>query len=168
MIWTITAEGAGASGLFVRFESIENLFGGTGNDGFQMNGTLLGAVGLNGGGGTDTLAGPDTVNVWAVTGNGIGTLNTDTKFTSIERLIGGNDNDRFDIGASGALAFVSGGAANPARPTVNELDLADAAAPVTVNLAGGHRRRDRLDRQHQQGRRTDGRHGHAGRPDRSG
>ena len=138
LIWTITAENAGSGGPFLRFESVENVVGGAGADGFQLNGPLTGTIGLDGGGGSDTLAGPNTVNIWVVSGVGAGTINADTTFASIERLVGGSNADRFDIGDAGQITgSIDGGTVDPAAPPVDELDFADAAAAVTVNLQAG-------------------------------
>ena len=140
LIWTITGENAGASGAFIRFEGIENLYGGTGADGFLMVGSLLGTVGLDGGGGIDTLAGPDVVNVWTVTGIGSGAVNantpTPTKFAAIERLIGGSDDDRFDIGSAGQMSFISGGLVTPVSNWTSDQLIPQLTTGQTVRWVG--------------------------------
>jgi len=53
------------------------------------------AVTINGGGGSNSLQGPDTTNDWQVTGLDAGTLNGITHFTSVQNLIGGSGPDTF-------------------------------------------------------------------------
>src|SRR5439155_378227 len=108
-IWIVTGDDAGTGGTnFLKFDTVEKLTGRAGADGFQITGGKI-SGGIDGGGGSDTLVGPDTApsgggpNLWTVdwleippsTGvftNG-GTLNGGTTeatpFLSIEKLVGG-------------------------------------------------------------------------------
>src|SRR5262249_17362304 len=70
--WNITSADSGTVGN-VTFYGIPNLTGGTANDTFKFAGGSL-SGGLNGGGGNDTVVGPNTNNTWNITGTNAGTL----------------------------------------------------------------------------------------------
>jgi hypothetical protein len=76
-----------------------NLTGGTGSDRFELSGDPGAAVSLKGGGGSDTLAGPNQVNTFRVTGTNAGTLDfaTDLRFSSVENLEGNAQADTFQF-----------------------------------------------------------------------
>jgi autotransporter-associated beta strand protein len=84
---------------------------------------------VNGGGGNDTLVGPDTANTWKLTGSGTGSVGKVT-FSQMAILKGGAAADRFQFGAAGRVPLlVDGGGGS------NTLDYSiDGGAAVVVNL----------------------------------
>ena len=68
------------------------------------------AVAFDGGGGSDTLAGPAVDSTWNVTGASSGSLGS-VSFADVEQLVGAADNDDTFVLASGAsIESVDGGA----------------------------------------------------------
>jgi hypothetical protein len=107
---------------------------GTGNDRFVFtNTTPLGAnVTLAGGGGNDTLQGPDTTNVWQILGANSGTLDSLISFSAIHNLTGGAAADTFALHTGGSISgTIDGGGGT------NTLDYSAQTGPVTVNLGAG-------------------------------
>ncbi|MGA8048966.1 MAG: LEPR-XLL domain-containing protein, partial [Burkholderiales bacterium] len=102
--WSITGQDAG-SVAGVAFSGIENLEGGASADTFVFD--VAGALngGIDGGAGSDTVAGANKANLWNVNGTDAGTLNG-IAYASVENLLGGSDNDTFALMAAG---IVSGG-----------------------------------------------------------
>src|SRR5262249_52909637 len=73
-----------------------SILAGRGNDTFLIqNGFPLAPVFLDGGGGTNTLQGPDSPNTWQVTGTNGGSLNGTVGFASVQNLLGGAPDDTF-------------------------------------------------------------------------
>ncbi|MFO0881574.1 MAG: choice-of-anchor Q domain-containing protein [Gemmataceae bacterium] len=102
------------------------LNGMAGPDTFVLAG---GSASISGGTGSDTLVGPDSANVWALVGDGTGTLNG-IFFTGIENLTGGSADDTFHFSGTGSVTgSIRGGAG------VNTLDYLAYATPISVNLA---------------------------------
>jgi acrosin len=129
--------------------------GGTAADTFTLSGAGNITGTIAGGAGTNTLAGNNLANTWAVTGANSGTL-TDTNgtnaFTGIQNLTGGTGADTFTLpggsisgvidGGAGTDTLVSGNAAN--TWTINGANagtLFDGAITTTFanveNLTGG-------------------------------
>ena len=106
--WTINAANGGTLSTGSTFASFENLTGGSANDNFVLSGgTISGAI--NGGGGSDTLAGSTT---YSITGANAGIATGVASFTSIETLTGTGGNDTFTL-QSGVATFngtINGGA----------------------------------------------------------
>jgi hypothetical protein len=128
--WNITGWNAGNLGN-VTFSNVQNLTGGTANDTFVMgmNGGLLGSI--NGGGGNDTLVGPNIGRNWYVTGTNSGAI-ASTNFTSIANLTGGSGDDTFQFFNNASVTgTIDGGGGT------NELFYAMYATGVNVNLALG-------------------------------
>jgi hypothetical protein len=102
--WNVTGANAGDVGGLT-FTGIEKLIGGSATDNFIVGptGSLSGM--LSGGGGEDSLTGPDAANTWQVTDADAGTLNG-LVFTAIETLIGGLQQDGFTMVLTG---FMTGG-----------------------------------------------------------
>ena len=116
------------------FSDVENITGGSGADTFNLlaGGSISGQI--DGGTGSDTLVAPDTDNAWALSGSNAGKVNA-TDFIGIENLTGGTANDTFTVAAGASISGnVSGGAFDPAAPTVNTLDYSTRGSPVSVNL----------------------------------
>src|SRR5262249_12315506 len=89
---------------------------------------------IDGGAGRNSLAGPDGVNIWHVSGADAGTLSgislgSPVRFTSIQNLVGGADADRFafEEGATLSGSVDGGGGANA-------LDYAAYTTDVAVIL----------------------------------
>ncbi len=112
---------------------VENLTGGSGADEFTIvaDGSISGQI--NGGAGSDTLIGPDAVNVWTLSGANAGKVGT-TDFVGIENLTGGNANDTFKLQAAGSVGGVIDGGAASTTPSVDSLDYSSRGSPVSVNL----------------------------------
>src|SRR5207248_4241011 len=78
-----------------------DLVGGTGADVFRAVATLPGVpVAIDGGGGADTLVGPDLLNNWRVNAPDAGSVGN-VSFTRVGGLTGGALDDKFIL-ASGA------------------------------------------------------------------
>ena len=147
--WTIDGADSGSGGTFLRFDSVEQLTGGTADDIFRVTGSLSGALGggaggLNGGGGAgvDTLVAGDVANTWTLTGAGAGTMHatadTDpthvTHFAGFENLRGGSDIDNFSVATAGALSGILDGGAPGTATVVDTVDFTAHAAGITIDL----------------------------------
>jgi len=149
VVGPIPETGATAGYRLVRFE---NLTGGTQSDVFQVygDGAVSGVV--NGGGGSDTLLTADLENTWSIQSKNAGqvtqsrdpSLPTSFKFSNIENLTGGTDDDTFQF-ADGAVVtgkIVGGGGDNTLdyslyKTAVNVNLLTGAATGVFGGAAGG-------------------------------
>jgi Ca2+-binding RTX toxin-like protein len=108
---------------------------GTGTDRFNVNALRGGTAryDLDGGAGTDTLAGPNQANLWEVLGLNMGELNERVAFEEAETLIGNAADDRFRFAAAGAVdQAVSGGSGG-----FDTLDYSLLGVAVDVDLAAG-------------------------------
>src|SRR5262249_1946049 len=134
--WTLTGLDAGTLNQ-VSFSSIQNLVGGTATDLFsvQAGAGLDGSI--TGGGGPDSLTGPNATapTTWTLPGTAAGTLanagllSAPIAFSGVTSLVGGSGADAFLMqGAAGGFASANGGAG------ANTLDYSGYAGPVTVNL----------------------------------
>ncbi len=93
---------------FVGVKSIEVLAG-EGDDTVQLLSVITVDTSLQGGGGDDTLIGPDEEVDWILTDNGAGTV-ADIAFSDFERLVGGNAADSFQLQPGGTVALgIDGG-----------------------------------------------------------
>jgi hypothetical protein len=106
-----------------------------GNDSLTLDlslGAFANAIQFDGGAGTNTLFGPNQVNVWNITAANAGNIPSLITFTNVQNLTGGPDRDVFSfknpITMSGRL---DGGAGS------NWLDYSALAFKVYVNLATG-------------------------------
>ena len=114
----------------------DSLDGGLGNDtvnGGKGNDTLVGSTDLDvlaGQADSDTLEGPDVTATWTITGTNAGRINDgQSKFNTMESLIGGEDNDTFVVGASGSVkGRIDGGGG------VNKLDYIKVSGQTVINL----------------------------------
>ncbi len=107
-LWEITGQDAGRLNGDV-FTGVETLLGGAVADTF----VILAAVALiskliNGRSGDDELKGNDGVNLWNITSENAGMLNSQA-FVDIECLIGGEDTDNFVFTDAGSIGIVDGG-----------------------------------------------------------
>jgi hypothetical protein len=105
---------------------------GSGNDSLKLVGTAPGtAVTFNGGGGANTLAGPDVASTFNITSLNAGTVGN-VIFGSTQDLVGGAGNDTFAFTNGGSLAgSIDGGGGS------NTLDYSGYTGDVTVNLRLG-------------------------------
>src|SRR5262249_43922435 len=127
--WILTGVNTGRLNGNVNFTSIQNLLGGVAQDVFAMapTGSLTGT--LDGGGGTNTLLGPNLNNIWNVTGSNAGKLNASVNFKNIQNVIGGSLADVVLLQTAGSLAGnLNGGAGT------NTINYANYVGDVTVNL----------------------------------
>jgi Ca2+-binding RTX toxin-like protein len=130
--WNLTGPNAGtvtnATGT-TSFTGVENATGGTAADSFVIGpGATLGGS-IDGGAGSDTVTGPDRVNLWTVTGANAGAV-AGVNFANVENLAGGAADDRFVFANGASVAgTVSGGTGT------DTLDYSAYATPVAVNLA---------------------------------
>src|SRR5262249_12682063 len=107
------------------------LVAGKGNDTFSAIATASAAsVSVNGGGGSETLIGPNATSAWTINGPNAGTLGN-VSFTAVQNLTGGTGLDAFTFGSGGSVSGkVDGGGGG-----FDWLDYAASTTPVTVNLA---------------------------------
>jgi Ca2+-binding RTX toxin-like protein len=106
---------------------------------------------LNGGSGTDALAGPTGPHNWEIDSSGAGSLdNTGFFYTSINKLIGSSGNDTFNVGEGAWDGSIIGGAGNDTyylngtdvSGSIDGVSGADMLffgyrTPITVNLITG-------------------------------
>jgi hypothetical protein len=98
-----------ANGSTTRSTNVESLriVGGNGND--QLN-VVSGSASFDGGLGSDRVAAVAGTNLFAITGVGVGNLNSTVTYTAIESLQGGTGADTFSFSAAGRLTgLVLGG-----------------------------------------------------------
>src|SRR5262249_24628250 len=67
-------------------------------------------VTINGGGGNNTLQGPNSANTWHITGPNSGTLNGTVTFVSVQNLVGGSAGDAFYFQTGGSMTGTIDGA----------------------------------------------------------
>ncbi|MBV1961539.1 MAG: filamentous hemagglutinin N-terminal domain-containing protein, partial [Immundisolibacteraceae bacterium] len=103
--------------------------GGDGTNVFQISVANVDSV--TGGTGTDTIQGRDQVNIWNITGGGIGDV-AGTNFTGIENLTGGSNSDDFQFatGSSVSGTIDGGGGTDTLDYNTDNFGIA-----VTVDLA---------------------------------
>jgi len=153
--WTVTANNTGtvdpgATGTKItNFTNVQELTGGALDDSFTFTTTtaqLTGTTGIDGGGGANTVTGPNFNTNWTVTGGDTGTINPGsgaTTLTNIESFIGGTANDTFTFtGATSQLTAAVGidgvaGANNVIGPniTTNWTITGDDQGTINPELA---------------------------------
>jgi Ca2+-binding RTX toxin-like protein len=105
---------------------------GAGNDTVKVGTSMAGKLTVNGGGGSDTLVGPNATNTWNITGSSAGDLNADTKFMAVENLVGGTGSDTFKFrDGMGITCALNGGSGT------DTLNYSAYTIGVTVNLRTG-------------------------------
>jgi Ca2+-binding RTX toxin-like protein len=110
-----------------------SILGGSGNDTFTVASPLsANGIKIDGGGGTNTLIGPNTANTWRISGLDRGALGR-ISFVSFANLVGGPGVDKFQFAPSGQLSgTIDGGGGGG-----DWLDYSRFHNAVTVNLATG-------------------------------
>jgi hypothetical protein len=111
----------------------DTLTGGTGNDTFIVASTQATGTVVTGGGGFDTLDGANITNLWTITGQGVGKLNTQVSFSAITNLVGGTGLDVFKFTGTGSVPGWINGNGAPTNQG-DWLDYSALTASVTVNL----------------------------------
>jgi hypothetical protein len=94
------------------------------------------AVTLDGGGGSNTLVGPNITNTWTVSAPNAGSLDG-IGFTSFQNLVGGTGVDTFKFGPKGQVSSINGGGAPAGQGDWLNYSAFPSTSPVTVNLATG-------------------------------
>jgi hypothetical protein len=112
--------------------SAVKILGGMGNDMFTVASPLSATgIKIEGGGGTNTLAGPPTANTWAITGQNSGSLDT-IAFSNFQSLVGGATSDAFQFSpANASIGTINGGSG------AATLDYSRYSTRVSVNLGDG-------------------------------
>ncbi len=101
---------------------------------------------VNGGGGTDTLVGPNVASTFSVTGSYSGTLSVSAdstftapqvSFTGIQNLVGGSAADTFAVssGATFTNGTIAGGGSGSDMVTI---DMGSSVGPMTVTDTGSN------------------------------
>jgi hypothetical protein len=99
---------------------------------FDLTG-WTGTATVTGVGGSNTLIGPASANVWNITGANAGNVNGAIAFSGIANLTGGQLADAFKFGPDGSVSGTVNG-----KGGSNTLDYSgDGGAPVLVNLQTG-------------------------------
>jgi hypothetical protein len=110
--------------------------GDSGNDTLTLDtddGSFIPAGGLtfDGGGGSDTLVGPNTTNSWNISGTNSGTLDSNVSFTNVANLTGGSGADTFTFQPAGMVTGKVDG-----RAGSDTLDLLAAGAQAVATGSG--------------------------------
>ncbi len=88
------------------------------------------SVKLIGGGGKNTLTGPDFDTIWTITGPNSGFIGSNVQFLGFQNLAGGAGNDHFMVkNGQGVSGTIDGGGGS-----ANVLDYSDFTAQVVVDL----------------------------------
>ncbi|MEW6672879.1 MAG: hypothetical protein AB1427_14330 [Thermodesulfobacteriota bacterium] len=110
---------------------VANLTGGAASNSFDIGG-WTGNGSITGGGGTDTLIGPNVPNTWNITGSNVGNINGAISFADIANLTGGTDADAFTLSGGTISGTIAGGGGAGA----NSLTGDNVANTWVVNGAG--------------------------------
>jgi hypothetical protein len=128
---TITVNGTSGNDSFVLGSGSVAL------DGIAMNGTGINGWTLNGGGGSDTLAGPNATETWTINAAGGGKVGT-YSFHRFTNLVGGSGLDTFKLtSASARVTSIDGGGAPSAQGNWLDCSAFAASVPVTIDLNAG-------------------------------
>ena len=112
MAYTLTGSTLTRTGMAgVTFGGVSSLILdlGSGNDTVTASAIPAFPATVNGGGGSDTLVGPNATSTWNITGSNAGNLGNLT-FTAVQNLTGGTGDDTFRFGnGAGVSGIVNGG-----------------------------------------------------------
>jgi autotransporter-associated beta strand protein len=107
------------------------ILGGRGNDTFAVTSALTyTGITIDGGGGVNTLVGPDAANTWNITDATKGRLGS-VAFANVQNLVGGHVNDTFMFQTAGSV----GGTLDGGVGGVNTLDYSADKSDIQVDLA---------------------------------
>jgi hypothetical protein len=106
-----------------------SLRGGSANKTFAAQNLANVHWSIDGGGGVNTLVGPDAVNTWNITGPNKGTLGS-VGFANVQNLVGGHVNDTFVFQTAGSVGGTLDGGGG-----VNTLDYSADKSDILVDLA---------------------------------
>ena len=131
-VYTITASTVQVNGAaaisYAGFQSLA-INGGAGDDTFNITAGLAIPLFVNGGGGSNTLVGPNIPNTWNINAANGGTLDGKAIFLAVQNLIGGGATDVFQFQTGGSLAGTLDGGGD-----VNALDYSAYKGDITVDL----------------------------------
>lgn len=114
------------------FINTENLTGGSGNDNFRVTTDVPINMNIVGGGGTDTLFGPDAARTWQLNGTRSGLLTESfINFSETEGVTGGTASDMFFLNATSLQIAIDGGGGD------DEIRGFDVNEDWVVGPAGG-------------------------------
>jgi hypothetical protein len=132
--YTLTASTLSRSGAaLITYDPVVSLvINAGGNDTLTVVSTAFGTpVNFKGGGGTNTLIGPNFPSTFNITSNNGGTVGNVT-FSSVQNLVGGSADDTFKFSnGKGVAGTINGGGGT------NTLDYSLYTTGVNVNLPGG-------------------------------
>ncbi|NEP13893.1 MAG: CHAT domain-containing protein [Symploca sp. SIO2C1] len=125
--WQITNLNEGILNGTLNFTDFNTLRGGTSTDTFILDGGSV--TNINGGGGSNTIVGENTLNTWNLTGLNSGNVNGTNNFTGIQNLTGGTLDDSFVVGDgvnfNGSISDNGG---------IDNIDYSAYTTPLSVNL----------------------------------
>jgi hypothetical protein len=114
------------------------ILGGRGNDKFTVTSAVAyTGITIDGGGGANTLVGPDAVNTWNITDTNKGTLGT-VGFANMQNMVGGHLNDHFEFQTGGSIGGTLDGSVGGTLDGgggVNTLDYSADKNDIQVDLA---------------------------------
>ena len=140
--WTIGVGGAdsyAAGGHTLAFSNYQDLLGGTGADDFVVTAGATFAGVIDGGGGVNTLTGPDQNATWNVTGANSGNIagGVVASFKNIQNLTGGSGADDFVIAVGGSISgVIDGGGGSNTLTGPNQNETWNVTAANAGNLTG--------------------------------
>ncbi len=129
--WQITGLNTGKAGS-TQFTGFENLQGNSNSDSFKlMTNTAKISGSVHGGGGNDTVTGPNSTTVWSINAMEAVFVNA-TQFNDIENLTGGTSSDRFQFASASASMP---GSINGGSGSSDTLSWSDLNTPIDISLA---------------------------------
>ena len=125
-----TLDRTGTTQLTLAGMEVANLTGGVNANTFTLSG-WSGSASITGGGGTDTLVGPNVTNTWTIDGTGDGNINGTVVFIDISNLTGGTTTDTFIVTTGSLAGNIDGGTG------ANSINIAAVPGANTINLQAG-------------------------------
>ena len=125
-----TLDRTGTTQLTLAGMEVANLTGGVNANTFTLSG-WSGSASITGGGGTDTLVGPNVTNTWTIDGTGDGNINGTVVFIDVSNLTGGTTTDTFIVTTGSLAGNIDGGTG------ANSINIAAVPGANTINLQAG-------------------------------